>query len=181
MRGLTIIELLVYLAILSALIAISIKVDFFSTLDRYRSYTEIKLLTDGLNNARLLAIDSKEAITICPFTELRCSTDWQLPIAVFSDSNSDYSLDQNETLHYLYPPLKSGIIKTRSNINSGIVFTPLGHAYSSASTLIYCPNSGNNRFAKQIIISFQGRIRKQNYLTSNATPYSSLGSLSCLD
>lgn len=178
MKGFTLVELMA--TILLAVIISSIGIpSMFNLYDRHKTSTEIRHFKQMLERSRLLSINSTQFITICPMISLQCSSNWSLPFTIFADLNNNLMVDHNESIIMQFEQPQEGQWITRNNISTGIEFTPDGHAYGSASTLVYCPNSRNYEHARQLIISFQGRIRINEYLSSTGVPYRSLGSLIC--
>ena len=179
MRGFTLIELMVSVAILVSFFAFGIP-QMQRMIERYESSTKFDTFRKTLIHARSLAQDKSANITLCPLQGTNCSSNWNNPISVFSDSNYNNMLDGNEELYY-----KTNIHsrhgywqKTKSN-QSYIRFNPLGHAFSSASTFLYCPFSNRDNIAKSIVINFQGRIRTTPYLNNNGSPYAYFTSINC--
>jgi prepilin-type N-terminal cleavage/methylation domain len=178
-KGFTIIELLVSTTIIGILLsaaAPSLNLLF----DRFHARYALSSLRDAFTHARTLALKSGASITVCPMQTTQCGHDWDQPLAIFMDLNQNLRLDPNETLHVsISNQITHGYWQKKKSKNNYIRFNPLGHAFSSATSFVYCPNSGRNDYAKQLVISFQGRIRTNHYLSSRGTPYAALAPLSC--
>ena len=179
MRGFTLIELIIVTAILSTTLSVGIP-NFRAMLENHHARISLYTLRKILHKSRILALEYRIKVTVCPLKEKQCSNDWSNPLIAFNDINSDQVLDDNErvfmsvqnTMHYGFWQKKKA---TQSYIN----FTPLGHAFGSATTFLYCPNSGYDSAGKQLVISFQGRVRTNSYLSNRGTPYANLAPLSC--
>jgi type IV fimbrial biogenesis protein FimT len=180
MKGLTLIELLVSVAILTILISTGVP-SLLSLVARYQSFSAVSTLKKMITYTRNKAIDGRINTTICPIVNANCTNDWSQSITVFTDNNSNRIIDSDDTIHYQtqVDPEAGYWQKNRANMPF-IKFNQLGHAFSSSATLLYCPRSGSLSHARQIIISFQGRVRIKKYLSSNGTPYSNILPLSCL-
>ncbi len=180
MRGFTLIELIVGLAILGTILAVGIPT-FKNTLENHHTRSSLSTLKRALERGRLLALSNTQETIVCPLKDNECVGDWSQPLAVFQDNNKDYKFDTTDILHLKYSnEIRQGYWqKKRINANY-IKFTPEGFAFSSATTFLYCLNSGNTSKAKQLIINFQGRVRIKNYLSSRGTPFTNLNPLSCL-
>lgn len=179
MKGMTIIELLIALAILSTITFAAVP-SFFEQLERYRTQANVSTFERTLRKARGLALNTVQEITICPLIVNRCSQDWNRPLTVFADVNRNDKADINEQIFFVTDTTSNaGIWKKRQNISNAIKFTPEGYAFAYASTWLFCPNSGKDHHARQLIINFQGRIRTKHYLNSEGTPYSNLRDLAC--
>ena len=178
-RGFTLIELIVSLAVLGIITSAGIP-RFGYMLDEY--YADIALFDfkSVFQKTRILAITKSHEVIACPLKDNQCNNDWTLPIGAFYDQNRNLILDPKELLYF----------KISNEVNHGhwykkkvkanfIKFTAQGYAFSSATTFLYCPDSGNNKSAKQLVINFQGRVRIDSYLNSKGLPYNNLSPLSC--
>ncbi|GAA6135877.1 GspH/FimT family pseudopilin [Oceaniserpentilla sp. 4NH20-0058] len=179
MRGFTLLELLVAMTILVSFLGLGIpKLNHF--IDRHQAHTDILTLRRVLFQARSTAQHTSSHITVCPTRHNACSDDWQDPIRVFQDINLNNILDEDEVI-YSTTDLSSnmGYWKKSKAKQNFVRFNPLGHAFSSASTFLYCPYSKHYELAKSIIINFQGRIRIDDYLNSKGSPYSKYQRYAC--
>lgn len=179
MRGLTVIELVVAITIIGLLLLFG--TPWITGLaDKVRSQTDIQTLKRALSQGRSIAINQGNRISICPYSQGQCVQDWNNAFAIFEDSNADGVLDVDEHLHSVQGSATSnGYWITRSNNSGVITYFPQGFSFNSATTFVYCPNSGDNQYARQLVINFQGRIKTKHYLSSKGDPYSSLGTLTC--
>ena len=179
MRGLTLIELMAAVAIITISVTFGIP-SFFETLDKYRAKSEISSFEKTIRKSRWLALNLGEEISICPLSGSSCSTFWNQSLTVFSDRNRNSKLDTGEDIHFVQDRTNSrGRWKKRSNIKNIIRLTPNGYAFAYASTWIFCPQSKNWRHARQLVINLQGRVRIAPYLNKNGTPYATLKDLQC--
>ncbi len=179
MKGFTLIELMVSTVILGILLSTATPA-FNHLLDNFHAKHALSSLTNALTHARMLALKNELNITVCPMQKKQCTYDWSQPLAIFTDLNQNLQLDRHETLHIsISNQIKDGYWQKKKSKNNYIRFNPLGHAFSSATSFLYCPDSGKNKYAKQLVISFQGRIRTNHYLSRRGTPYAALAPLSC--
>ena len=179
MKGLTLIELMAAVAILTIILSVAVPGTGY-LLEKYQADIAIANLKSILMKSRVLALEHETTVTICPIQNNRCSQSWDDPITAFSDRNNNITIDSDEQIFF----------STQMNISTGywqkkrantpyMKFNPQGHAFSSATTFLYCPDSTNHSLAKQLVINFQGRIRVDHYLSSRGTPYASIAPLSC--
>ncbi len=179
MKGLTLIELMAAVAILTIILSVAVP-GTGHLLEKYQADIAIANLKSILMKSRVLALEHETTVTTCPIQNNRCSQSWSDSITVFSDRNNNQTIDPDEQIFF----------STQMNISSGfwqkkrvntpyMKFSPQGHAFSTATTFLYCPYSANTRLAKQLIVNFQGRIRVNTYLSSNGTPYASISPLGC--
>ena len=179
MRGFTLLELIVALAILGAFFGLGIP-KLHQFFDRHTSHTNILTLRNTLSAARNLAQTRSEHITVCPMADVACTNNWKQPLKVFNDLNLNQTLDEDETLFLTtYLDHDHGEWHKTKAKQTYVRFNHLGHAFSSASTFLYCPHSNQYQHAKSIIINFQGRIKIADYLNSRGTPYARYESILC--
>ncbi|WP_366521687.1 GspH/FimT family pseudopilin [uncultured Marinobacter sp.] len=157
-RGLTLIELLLVITILS--IALGIGAPSFSKLieNGERKTTRNDLLT-GISFARTQAITRGTNVTLCPLDATKqCSRDWSgLPITIFADPERKRTLtDPAAILRVIEAPIH-GILYGRTGIRKHFGFRSTGMARESIGHLLWCPNTGNASDAFQIRINMGGR------------------------
>jgi type IV fimbrial biogenesis protein FimT len=178
-RGFTLIELMVATAIFMSFLALGVPA-MQNMIERHNSRTDFYTLRKTLASARGLAQSKSVNISVCPTKGKNCTSNWDNPITTFHDENLNNVIDDNEEV-FLSTTISSRHgywLKTKSKQNY-VRFNPLGHAFSSASTFLYCPYSDHDRLAKSIVISFQGRIRTAPYLNKKGVPYSHYSSINC--
>lgn len=179
MRGFTIIELVVAMAILVSFLALGIP-KMHGMVERHNSQTVFYSLRRTLAQARGLAQDKLINICVCPLQGSSCSSNWDKPVSVFNDQNANNTLDDGEEIFFNTDVSTTYGFWQKSKASQNYVrFNPLGHAFSSATTFLYCPYSNRDINAKSIVISFQGRIRTAPYLNRNGQPYAHFSSLNC--
>jgi type IV fimbrial biogenesis protein FimT len=178
-KGLTIIELLVSISILTIILS-SGWPNMQALVQKYQAQTAVATLKRIFIHARTTAFVAEKSVTVCPIKDHQCINDWSKPISVFTDKNSNKVVDTDEFIHFkAHVMVPTGYWQKKRASAPYVKFNPLGHAFSSATTFLYCPYSGGFNHARQLIINFQGRIRSQAYLSSRGTPYSRVSPLSC--
>lgn len=165
-KGFTITELLIGIAILGLLTAIAVpNLNEFYVQSRVSS--EISEIHKLILTARNSAINSGKNITICPLSSNKCVSNWQNEVSVFD--NSDNTVANNE----VYDSSNESIIKVKAATLSGdtikfaqksIVFAPTGRLISGGNSKIsYCPK-GYSDLSRGLEISLSGRV----YITSDS-------------
>lgn len=157
--GLTLVELLVCLAIVSILSFIVIP-SFNDMLQNTRANSHINQLSQLIRYTKSEALARQARVTLCPLSkELSCGTQWQLGAMVFIDENNNQIRENNERLLRQETPLiSSGTIRFNHPSNR-IVFSPQGFPLGNAGSYVYCPENKNEAYARALIINFQGRLR----------------------
>ncbi|WP_448569067.1 GspH/FimT family pseudopilin [Thalassotalea ganghwensis] len=161
-KGFTLIETLVSVAILLVLLLIGVPSmnDFIVKLRVDREIGEISRL---LLLARNTALNNNHTVTLCPLLNGRCDNDWSRELSVFTDPNNNKRLDITEG---------EQIIKTKAAINTGdklqygrtrigVSYAPNGHlaGWGQNATFKYCPKNHANK-SRAIVVAITGRIYK---------------------
>ena len=179
MRGFTIIELVVAMAILVSFLALGIP-KMHSMVERHNIYVDFQQVRKALTTARGIAQKESINVSLCPVENKSCSSNWQQPLTAFHDRNANNAIDEDEIVLFTSNMTSDYGYWQKSKATQNFVrFNALGHAFSSASTFLYCPYSEHNTLAKSIVISFQGRIRTAPYLNKQGRPYSRFERLNC--
>jgi len=155
MKGVTLLELLIGLAIVSILLT-AVAPNVQSILISNRIAADINGLSSLMRFAKHTAVNEQTTVIICATSNYTaCSGDWDDAKMVFIDSNSNGQRDASETL------LASGDASAKNTTLSGIdapfSFAPDGSA-EQAVTLTVCPESGGNTYARALLITLFGRI-----------------------
>jgi len=178
-KGLTLIELMIGVALLTILLSVGVP-GVHELIEKYQANTSVSTLKQVFMRARTVALDKEISVTSCPMRNNACSTDWSDTLTVFADINNNQALDLDEPIYFRTEMAISTGYWLKKRANSPYVkFSPQGHAFSTATTFLYCPSSSKLQLAKQLVINFQGRIRIGHYLNQNGTPYSTIAPLAC--
>jgi len=159
-KGFTIVELLISIAIIGILTAIAGpslgKFIVQSRVDNAISEIHRLVLT-----ARNSAINSGKNVTLCPLNGTTCSSNWHNELSVFI--NSESTLVNNNT----YDSANEELVKVKGKIASGdtltfsqsiMIFSPTGRLVSEGnSNFSYCPK-GNSSLSRGVEISLSGRV-----------------------
>ena len=156
MIGFSLIELLVCIAILAIFTTVAVP-SYSALVQRQEMTTAVNGMVHLLNLARMEAIKRQTFMTICPTADNKnCSTDWNLPLMLFEDPNKDEHRTDNEQLLRVLEPRSS----TQWTANRNYVqYQASGLINGTNASLVYCPQSGEARYARRIIINIGGRVR----------------------
>ena len=161
-KGYTLVEAVVVLAIV--VITMGIVVPSYKDMaERNRAAAGINWLIRAVRITRATAITHNALTTLCPTSDAqRCGGNWHEQVMVFTDHNDDRAINGNDTLIALLPyPYQNSTIKWRAFRNRQYLqMTPTGYTNYQNGNFVYCPSSGDLRFARQIVLNMQGRFKK---------------------
>ncbi len=149
-------------------------------IERYEAYIAVSTLANTFRRSRKLALQLQIEMTACPIKNNQCHNEWGSPITVFTDINNNQTIDPDESIFFSTEMKNTSGYWQKKRLNSPYMkFNPLGHAFSTATTFLYCTYSSKPMLAKQLVVNFQGRIRVNHYLSGNGNPFASLAPLTC--
>ncbi len=160
--GLTLFELLFTLLLLSILLAVALP-DFGDLISHKRSDSNIRTLITSLELARTSAIVDNSLVTLCRSANGEsCGGRWKDGILVFTDPNGNRKVDlQDRIIRYVTFPYLHGNLRWRAFQNRQYLqITPQGFTRYQNGNFTFCPDSGDLRHARQLILNRTGRIRQ---------------------
>ena len=155
-KGVTITELLIGIAIVAIVTTLVIP-SGRDILVQNRIVAEINETSALVQFARSYAIDNQIDTVICPAGDfVNCETDWAQPKIVFADLNNDNIRNADEEL------LVANSLLSPHNLLTGpatpIRFQASG-SVSSPATLLMCHKDREDKFARALTVSLQGRVK----------------------
>lgn len=154
--GLTLLEMMITLAILGIVMTIVVP-SAQSILIQNRIVGEINELSGIMQFARNNAIDEQADTVLCPTTNFSsCSADWGNPKMVFADLDGDRARGDAEEL--LVGTESTSSANILSGPNAVIIFQGNG-SVSSPATLLLCHKDREDKYARALTLSLQGRVR----------------------
>lgn len=157
--GMGLLELLVTIALLSALAAIVLP-SFAPIMDRIRVMTMAAHFQEAINLARVEAIRRRTRVDLVPLRDRNWSTGWQVLI----DLDNNQIANAGDTVLHMGPTPPSGLrVDARlRDPKAYLAFDPSGRPRSANSSTV--PQIGSLIFMlgderRKIIISFLGRVR----------------------
>lgn len=155
--GVTLLELLITLAILSIIAAFAVP-SLNSLVTRSAHQSNQMDLLGIINLARTTAIMESTNVTLCPLDENgKCSKDWSLDLVAFRDPKRARQLVDSSQVIRVLQTKNNGKLKGNAGIRSYFGFRPSGAAREAIGNIIWCPNSNDPRDAFQIRINMGGR------------------------
>ncbi|PCJ17781.1 MAG: hypothetical protein COA96_17415 [SAR86 cluster bacterium] len=159
--GLTLLELVITLFVLSILVGISVP-EFKTMIERKKGGLIIRKLASAIELAKSSAIASNHIVTICRSVDgAKCGGKWQDGLILFTDINGNRLIDDDDELIRRVTFFTiNGELKWRAFQNRQYLqITPLGFTRYQNGNFTYCPADKNPKFATQLIINRTGRIR----------------------
>ncbi|TWX50671.1 GspH/FimT family pseudopilin [Colwellia hornerae] len=159
-KGFTLIETLITLAILIVLTVIAIPT-FADLRIRIRVDNEISALHRLLLLTRNHAVNQERFVTVCPLNSSgQCSNEWHKTLTVFYDDNKNKTLDASsaEVIIKIKSAIKSGDKLQYAQGRTALIYAPSGRlaVWGGNGTFRYCPKSHSGK-SRGIIISGAGR------------------------
>ena len=164
-KGYSLIELLVSLAILGILLAVSLP-NFQDTIESNVTNSQAKLFMTTLNLARSEAIKRGTNVGICPSNDgLDCdAASWSTGWVVFVDVNADAdgasgSIDGGDVIIRVFDSLGADSVLTVTT--NFLEYNSLGFgATAGVQTMLLCPSTANSVNARSVEIGVSGRGRR---------------------
>ncbi|GJM11452.1 MAG: hypothetical protein DHS20C11_37280 [Lysobacteraceae bacterium] len=159
-QGLTLIELLISLTLLSVVLIGGIPA-FSDFTANNRMITEKNRLVGEVNLARSEAILRSQRVVLCPSTDgMQCLADphWHAGRLIFIDSNANRERDPNELILRATEATDASLSVLTPRSRRRVIFYPIGFAPGSNATFTFCDGRGADH-AQAVILSNTGRPR----------------------
>jgi type IV fimbrial biogenesis protein FimT len=159
MRGFTLIELILSLAVAAVLLGMAIPA-LHGTLRRSRSRTTANALANALRTTRMLAISHNQRALLCPSHDGRhCSGDalWRNGWIVGVDRMRDGQPDDTPAM--TWPALPASLRVVGSRGRRRVYFQPNGRSPGSNLSLLVCPVHPQDSRILRVVVSNVGRVR----------------------
>lgn len=181
-RGMTLLELLVSLSILTILLSLALPA-LSHTLKRTHNYTLTKQMIQLIQYARSESIVKRRVITLCGSSNQQdCDGQWSKHILMFVDQNQNGKRDDGDRLLQVVSTVKSGeTLQWRSFGNKPYLqLHPNGRTWYQNGNFTYCPADGDARYALHWFLNTSGRLRIAPDKNHNDIPENSSGKdISC--
>ncbi len=160
--GLTLVELLITLTIVS--IVVGLAVPSFSALTKSNALTsQSNYFTSAIQLARSEAIKRNTRVIVCTRSGTSCGTtsDWEDGWIVFADDDRDSLLDAGEEIR-VFDELPAGYtLRPNDTRRRGVSFNSAGTIDGGLSRVSFalCDPSGDIDDARELVLNAAGRIR----------------------
>ncbi len=159
--GLTLLELLFTLFLLSLLLGIALP-DFTKLIEHKRADNNVRTLVTAIELARTSAIVDNSLVTLCRSRNgEECGGDWKNGILVFVDHDGDRDIDPEDRLvrFFTLPSLDGELYWRAFQNRQYLQITPQGFTRYQNGNFTFCPASGELQHARQLILNRTGRVR----------------------
>ena len=161
--GFTLFELLTTLVLMAILLSFGIP-SFLNLIEKMGTESETQTIIEGLRTARLIAIEEKSNIVVCPSSNgTSCGNSWDAGFIIYRDNDASQSKDADEEIIFTHEFKDSVTVKTGSGQNQSFFFNTSGWAAGSAESLLVCANASTNKNSFRIVINRAGRIRVEDW------------------
>ena len=161
--GFSLTELMVTLAAAGVLMGMAIP-EFTALAAAQRASARINAVGAAIHTARHLAVVHNQAVTLCPGQGPACGAadHWHEGMLIFADTDGDLHVDDGEFVGARLPKLDAGetIVWRSFGNRSHLRFRGTGLTDWQPGNFQYCPADGDPRFARQLIVNAQGRVRQ---------------------
>jgi type IV fimbrial biogenesis protein FimT len=155
-KGVSLIELMITVTIVATLLIV-VAPNIQGILIKNRIAGEINELSSIIQFARNNAIDEQIETIVCPSEDFSvCTTNWNHGKIVYADLDGNGERGAAEGL--LVATSSGSELNKLTGPAADIQFQPSGAA-NSTTALLLCHKDGENKYARQLNISLQGRVK----------------------
>ena len=175
--GMTLLELLLAIALLSILLAAAAP-SLSGIIEQRRGELAIGAVREAVELTRAAAIASGGVATLCRSADgARCGGGWNEGMIVFLDADADRRPDSDAALLRVFEAhAGGGDIRWRSFGNRQYLqMTAMGFTRNQNGNFTWCPANRDSRFARQLIVNAAGRMRAARDDDGDGIPESANG------
>lgn len=144
-KGLTLLELLITLAISAIILGWSLP-HYGKLVSGQRLKANTSAALSFLNSARFQALTKRRYVTVCPWSNNQCSTDWQQPWVAFFDDNRDEMIDSEDD-EIVFAGWQPATLSVEINWTNRryLQYKPTGTANGLGLSIYFCEQGEANR------------------------------------
>jgi len=138
-----------------------------------RADMRMRTLAGQIALARSTAVTRQLGVTLCPSADhQQCGGNWSQGSMIFTDSNGDRRLNQDDILVRVNGPLAKGetLVWRAFQNRPYLQVEPSGYLRHQSGNFIWCPASGKAVHARQLIVNATGRTRTAPGKDSSGNP-----------
>lgn len=157
--GITLIELLLTVTILSIVIAVAAP-PMSTFFKRYQAGVQRQKLFDLIALGRAKAYGHGKIYTLCPSTDgATCSTVWSDGVLAFIDADGSGTRSSDELIERIMEPLPGGSSLAWKSFGNKpfLQFRPNGLTENQSGNFTYCPPDGDTDYGWIIVLNASGR------------------------
>jgi type IV fimbrial biogenesis protein FimT len=131
--------------------------------ERNKAANGINWIIGAINLTRISAVDYGVLTTLCPTKDnISCGGPWNKRVMIFTDYDDNRQINgRDHVITYLDFPFEGATLKWRAFRNRQYLqMTPLGFTNYQNGNFVYCSADQDLRFARQIVLNLQGRVKK---------------------
>ena len=158
----TLLEMIMAMALLSLLL-VAAAPSLSGIIEQRRGDEVIRLLREAVEFTRAAAIDSGGLAALCRSSDgASCGGRWEEGMIVFVDGDGNRVPDTaGARVRVFRFPAPAGSIRWRSFGNRQYLqMTPMGFTRNQNGNFTWCPENGDVRLARQLIVNAAGRMRE---------------------
>lgn len=160
-QAFTLIELIICLAIMGIVIGY-VAPTMGVMVKRSRAISAVNWVVVAVNFTRDAAITRNQVVTLCPSsTGKSCGGSWDIGAIAFTDANMNRHIDGQDVLlrHFQFPIKGASLTWHAFRNRHYLQMTGEGFTNYENGHFLYCPPNRDPKFADQMIVNMQGRVR----------------------
>lgn len=160
-HGFTLLEMLIVVVTIVVLTRLSTP-ELQHIVRKQEGKNALRTVAELLVLARSTAVTRNQIVTLCHSLDGRtCSGNWTSGSIVFTDRNGDREVNQDDQVLriQLNESMRGSIVWRAFQNRQYLQIDAFGFLRHQSGNFLYCPNGGDARLARQLIVNATGRFR----------------------